>query len=276
MRLNRTVVVFSVFAGFLFLLLVVIAKSRDSRPSANTADSSAIPVIVELFTSEGCSSCPPADRLLKELSEAMPIPGAEIIALEEHVDYWDHLGWKDAYSSSIFTERQNEYARKFGNSGVYTPQMIVDGHTELIGSRSGKVRETIQNSASQPKLCVHLTPVASAKRGEASFEIKISEFSKLTKVKEVELWVAITEKNLHTDVKSGENSGERLQHAAVVRTIRKLDNFRGPASYLTKANFNLDSSWQLANLSAVAFAVDKNSRNIIGATISPLAHPDLE
>ena len=272
MRMNHAFVVFSVLAAFLALL--GIAKTGASRTPANAADLPATPVIVELFTSEGCSSCPPADSLLKKLSEGMPIPGTEVIALEEHVDYWDHLGWKDPFSSSIFTERQNEYARRFGNNGTYTPQMVVDGKTELIGGRANEAREQIQKAAAQPKLTIQLSPATGNEASKTSFDIKTSDFSKLPNAKEVELWIAITEKNLHTDVKSGENTGERLQHAAVVRTIRKLDSFKGPADHSTHANINLDSSWQRSNVSVVAFAVDKSSRNIIGAASSPLAHPE--
>ncbi len=113
----------------LVLLLFCSACGSSSRADGGKA---AAPsrnfVIVELFTSEGCSSCPPADALLKTISEQQSIPGAEILALEEHVDYWDNLGWRDPFSNSEFTERQNDYARTFGNSGSYTPQMIVDGN----------------------------------------------------------------------------------------------------------------------------------------------------
>src|SRR5579864_1046092 len=108
-------------------------------------------VIVELFTSEGCSSCPPADALLKELSEQQKVKGVEIVALEEHVDYWNHLGWKDPYSAAEFSQRQSDYAQVFGSDGVYTPQMIVDGQSELVGSRSLAAREAIENAANQPK-----------------------------------------------------------------------------------------------------------------------------
>ena len=152
MRINLAVVPCSVIAGFLALLGMGlgIGETRESRPTANVPGSASSTVIVELFTSEGCSSCPPADSLLKKLSEEAAIPGVEIIALEEHVDYWDHLGWKDPFSSSAFTERQNDYARKFGNGGAYTPQMVIDGQKEVIGSRSQEARELIQKAADQP------------------------------------------------------------------------------------------------------------------------------
>jgi len=167
-------------------------------------------VIVELFTSEGCSSCPPADALLKELSEQQKMSGAQVVALEEHVDYWNHLGWKDPYSAAEFSQRQNDYAQVFKTDGVYTPQMVVDGQSELVGSRRLAAREAIQKAANQPKAEIALSAGANSSPGKASFEVQIKNLGGIAVRGETELWIAVTEKGLQTDVKAGENSGETL------------------------------------------------------------------
>jgi hypothetical protein len=257
-------------ASLVFLeVAIVLSVAQGHSPMPGSPIENSEPgqhaVIVELFTSEGCSSCPPADALLKSLSEQQPVPGAKIIALEEHVDYWDRSGWKDPFSSAEFTERQNAYAHMYGKSGVYTPQMIVDGHMEFVGSRSSEAREIIEKAASQPKVAIQLIPSPSPANGNAAFDIKVSNLSNLLSGHEAELWIAITEKGLYTDVKAGENAGEQLHHAPVVRAFHKSSTFGGTKDYQTHANLKISPSWQRENLSFVAFAVDKNSRTIIGA-----------
>lgn len=272
MRINSVYFLLSIIAGFSTLLYI--AQSQASRPPVPATNSSIRAVVVELFTSEGCSSCPPADALLKKLGEQASVPGVEIIPLEEHVDYWDHLGWKDAFSSSAFTERQNDYAGKFGNSGVYTPQMVVDGQTEFVGSRSREAYEVILKAAAVPKLTINLAQRPSSESGKAAFDIRIADFSALPASKEAELWIAITERNLYTDVRAGENSGERLQHAPVVRSLQKLDSFRGSSDYSAHSSLKVESTWQRGNLTFVAFAVERGSRKIIGAAAAPISKPN--
>jgi hypothetical protein len=116
-----------------------------------------LPVIVELFTSEGCSSCPPADEVLARLERTQPVEGAEIIALGEHVDYWNYIGWSDPFSSPAFSERQGAYAKAFGRDGVYTPQVVVDGSAEFVRSNWNRAVAAIAQAARAPKANVQIT-----------------------------------------------------------------------------------------------------------------------
>jgi len=250
------------------------ALGRENGMAANrTSGGAPRVVVVELFTSEGCSSCPPADALLKELSEQQKMDDVQIVALEEHVDYWNHLGWRDPYSAAEFSERQNDYSRVFGTDGVYTPQMIVDGQREFVGSRSMAAREAIQKAAGQPKAEVVLLASANATPGKPMFEVQIKSLNGISPNGATELWFAVTEKGLQTDVKAGENSGETLKHAAVVRSLRKIDTIREPAGYSRQFQTAIEPGWKKENLAVVVFLTEKSSRKIIGAAAMPLNSP---
>ncbi len=129
---------------FCFLLLAF-SLAFVSGVSAQT------PVVIELFTSEGCSSCPPADALLVELSHKSPPSGAQLILLGEHVDYWNYIGWTDRFSSAAFSDRQNNYAKQLHLATVYTPQMVIDGHLQLVGNGAAEVYRDISKAAAEPK-----------------------------------------------------------------------------------------------------------------------------
>jgi hypothetical protein len=259
-------------AGFALVMLLSIpgkgyaqtGRVQDSAPPQNPI------VIVELFTSEGCSSCPPADELIRKLSEQQPFPGVEVVALEEHVDYWNSYGWTDPFSSSEFTNRQVAYSQALPKSGVYTPQMIVDGYAEIAGSRIQQLSGAIQRARLAPKAEVKLSASGEKDPGKASFEVKVDHLPDLLKTNELELWVAVTEKGLYSEVKGGENSGETLRHAAIVRSLRKVGSVNNGAQYANQFTVKLEMHWKRENLVVVAFIVDKHYHKIVGAGIAPV------
>jgi hypothetical protein len=141
-------------AGLLAGVLAV-ATQASTRSPAHAGQSSRVEVVAELFTSEGCSSCPPADQLLASLASAQPIEGVDVLALGEHVDYWDRLGWRDPFSSALFSQRQNQYDEAvFRTNQVYTPQLVADGQFQCVGSDRAAVERALRAAAALPKAIV--------------------------------------------------------------------------------------------------------------------------
>ena len=260
----------AVLAGVVALLGLSSLGKGHNPPPARLATGAAQPVVVELFTSEGCSSCPPADALLKELSEKSSLEGVEVMALEEHVDYWNHLGWADPFSASAFSQRQSDYAEHFGHEGVYTPQMIVDGRSEFVGSSAAIAREEIRKAASARKLEITLAQAVESTPGHLVLQIAVQNPGGVLVKSGAELWAAITERNLQSDVKAGENSGENLKHAAVVRSLQKVQMLPEPAGYTGKIDLSVKPNWKKNDLSAVVFLSEPGSRRIIGAAATPV------
>jgi hypothetical protein len=241
-------------------------REKTSAPAPKSADDPP-PVVVELFTSEGCSSCPPADALLLKLMERQRPEKASIVALEEHVDYWDQLGWRDPFSSREWTERQENYAAAFGNGNVYTPQMVVDGRLEFVGSREGEARRVIEEQARKPKASVSVT-LANSMDGKERFSVHVGKLTDSHPDDTPEVWLAITETGLHSAVTRGENAGEDLHHAAVLRALRKIGVANAKdreISFAGEASLAFDRSWKRDNLRAVVFVQEKNGHQIVGA-----------
>jgi hypothetical protein len=261
----------SLWVGLTLTLLSVLAAMAVLRPRMQAASSGAesprMPVVVELFTSEGCSSCPPADSLLSRMAEQQPIENVEVIALEEHVDYWNELGWVDPFSSREWTARQQVYAEVLGNGNSYTPQMVVDGKTEFVGSQSRKARQAVEQAAAQQKAAVTLRPANSPDTATGNLAVTIAKLPETGHRDTAEVWLAITETGLHSDVKRGENAGEDLHHAAIVRSIRKIGEAKpgGETSFSGGATVLLRPEWKRENLHAVVFVQEKKARRILGA-----------
>ncbi len=225
------------------------------------------PVIVELFTSEGCSSCPPADSLLAELEARQPIGSAEIIALEEHVDYWDQQGWKDPFSSSTWTARQYEYAGSLHNGNPYSPEMVIDGREGFVGSRGGVAQQKIEKAAAIRKTKVEISEISPVQNKSVAFKVSVDKPLSVTPKDTPEVILAITESGLHSSVKAGENSGHELQHSSVLREMKVIGvaGKNGQDTFTAEPNVKLDSKWNVGNLRAVVFLQEKKSRHILGA-----------
>jgi len=243
------------------------AHASAANASGSNSGAARVPVVVELFTSEGCSSCPPADALLARMDETQPVEGAEVIALAQHVDYWNHLGWSDPFSSREFSERQGAYSRAFGQDGVYTPQMVVDGRAEFPGGKTGTAYKEIERAAREPKAEVRLTR-ADAKAGSDApvrLSLSVEKRPKLSDGDSAEVLLAITEGGLASDVSSGENSGRKLKHAGVVRRLTKLGEVSA-GTFSADTDVTFGEGWRRENLRAVVFIQERASRRVIGAS----------
>jgi hypothetical protein len=249
-------------------LLIACSLQLTPRALAKSpaSDSPRVPVVVELFTSEGCSSCPPADVLLQKLEADQPVPEAQIIGLEEHVDYWNHDGWVDPYSSPEWTERQQTYVSLI-KKDAYTPELVIDGQFQFLGNEPREAMVEIEEAARAEKTAVSISPVDSDEKS-ARFHVSVGKLAGETAGDVAEVWMAVTEDGLHSSVSRGENAGQELKHVATLRWLHKLGVASGngtQTSYTAEASVKLNSRWNVENLHATVFVQKKKSRQIIGA-----------
>jgi hypothetical protein len=214
-----------------------------------------VPVLVELFTSEGCSSCPPADRLLIDIAAGQPYKNVDVITLGFHVDYWDHIGWRDRFSSSEFSKRQEEYAGKFKLDSIYTPQIIVDGDAQVVGNDSRAVGNAITRSKG---------PKAEVRVGVKGDKLSVT-IEKLGEQKGSTVFLAVAESGLRSSVGSGENSGRMLEHASVVRELRKVGSIgAGQTAFTGELTLAVNSEWKSDRIRYVVLIRDDATLKILG------------
>jgi len=246
-------------AGFLVASALIITAAR--------ADDRRVPVIVELFTSEGCSSCPPADNLLARMERTQPVPGARVIALEEHVDYWNQLGWIDPFSAPQYRARQNDYALTFHVDSVYTPQMVVNGQAAFIGDDAARAYQEIGNAAQAQATAIDLKAQGNGRDPDVvDLAVRFSS-SRSAKLQDANVYLAVTENELASNVSRGENTGRLLRHAAVVRSfgvIGRIDP-RGANTGQIVSTLRIPREWRRENLRAVVFVQERESFRITGA-----------
>ena len=171
--------------------------------------------VVELFTSEGCSSCPPADKLVEKIQKDNPNKQVYILAF--HVDYWDHQGWKDKFSAQEFTARQRLYANWLNLQTIYTPQIVVNGATEYVGSDENSVMQAITDGLDQAATTA-LTLQAKIEGNKIQVEHQVTGHEKNT-----ELVLALVQKSAQSNVRAGENAGRSLSHVQIVRQLQRID-----------------------------------------------------
>lgn len=233
------------------------------------ARSPRVPVLLELFTSEGCSSCPPADDLLRRLVQEQPVAGVEIIGLSEHVDYWNQQGWRDPFSSSRYTVRQELYVPHFDGNGMYTPQAVVDGRFQMNGGDAPKLRDAILSAAKSPKASVQVRArTASGDRVAVTVDVRDVPPNQSG---DIDVMLALIENGLTVDVKRGENASRRLHHDAVARTLERIGTLaRDAREGFFKAEPRTASTWSRANLRVVVFLQHRRSAHIIGAAAAAI------
>ena len=244
------------------------AQTPSTAPSANSAGK---PVVVELFTAEGCSSCPPAEAIAVKM-EQQPLPGVDLIVLEEHVDYWNKYGWFDSFSSSDWTARQVQYVGKLGNGNPYTPEMVIDGEAQFPGTDMKKAQAAVDTAMASPETNVTIGDAKVDPKDEGDFKVSVGPVQGGSAGDVAEVWLAVTEDGLHSDVKAGENAGHTLYHAAVVRYLHKIGvaQAAGATAFTGDARVKFKSNWNHANVNIVAFVQERKSRKILGAAATKL------
>jgi hypothetical protein len=224
------------------------------------------PILVELFTSEGCSSCPPADSFVQKLDMLQPVAGAQLIVLSEHVDYWDHDGWKDPNSSRELTERQSAYVHVLGLSTAYTPQIIVDGVSEMRLGDPQQVEKAFQQAAASPKVAVRIGTVDVDQGNPGLLRTRV-ETNANTGRHNADVYVAIALDHVESQVLRGENGGRRLTHTAVVQEISRIGKIQKGKSFAEDVHLKLKAGTDPISIRVVAFVQEPGPGKLLGAAL---------
>jgi len=252
-----------VFVGLAVVFSAVFSPAKLHAQSAHPGQSPK-PVLVELFTSEGCSSCPPADAALQRL-DAQPFPNLQIVALSEHVDYWNHDGWTDPYSSHANTERQEGYGRLFNLQSVYTPQLIVDGSKELVANDPKQVERVFAEVVAEAKIPVRVANVR-LENGFIRAHIDVDAPPNGTKG-EVDFVIALNQ--AESQVLKGENAGRRLTHVAVVRSLSRVGKLEQGRAFSQDVSVKLENAND-SDLRVIAFVQKSGMGRVLGAAMEKL------
>jgi hypothetical protein len=259
------------FFGFVFLRGTPGADGQNApteNKSTTTTSTSADahPVLVELFTSEGCSSCPPADALLQKMDSSSSVDGGQLIVLSEHVDYWDHDGWKDAYSSSALTQRQAAYVESLGLHTPYTPQFIVDGTSEVRANDAAAADKVFRAAVAAPKVPVHIGDVSFDSANPPVLHAHIVADGSTDK-HNADVFVAVALDHVESQVLHGENGGKHLTHVAVVTQLVKVGKLPKGKTFDENIQLKLNPAADPKNIRIVAFVQEFGPGKLLGAAL---------
>lgn len=230
----------------------------------------AAPILVELFTSEGCSSCPPADALLEKLDRDQPVNGPQLIVLSEHVDYWDDIGWRDPYSSHELSERQSAYAAQFGQGSVYTPQMVVDGRYEFVGSDERRATQAIRDAAKAMKSAVSISFSVRDEK-TITLHIEAGPLPPSGTARSANVFLAIADNSDKSQVGGGENAGRTLTHVAVLRNLNRIGAVDTTAGFSRDMKIDLDARNQ-RNARIVVIVQEAYAGRVWGAGLTRVSN----
>jgi hypothetical protein len=229
------------------------------------------PVLIELFTAEGCSSCPPADHFLEQLDAAQPVRGANLIVLSEHVDYWDQQGWPDPYASKAFTERQRAYERSLKIHEPFTPQFIVDGTIDMRLSHRERISDQLHAAAAVTKVPVSIESL----RVETGASPAISGVVNTEAVpghRACELFVGVALDHVESQVLRGENRGQHLTHVGVLRELERVGTVAPNSTVHQPFSLALHAGLDNTRLRVLVFLQEPGPGAILGAaeeTVGP-------
>jgi hypothetical protein len=249
----------------LLLIAVAVLTGVSCATAATTKNGTPSPVLIELFTSEGCSDCPPAEKFVQYLDQAQPIPEAQLIVLSEHITYFNHANWIDPYSSQQLTDRQYAYTHVLGLTEVFTPQMLVDGKQELWGKSSQQVEDVLHRAAADPSVpvqidSVSLDPKASILRTHIAVDGTSARHN-------ADIYAAVALDHATSNVLGGENRGKSLDHVAVVEALDKVGKLKKGKPFNGDVAIKLNPKFPAENLRLVVFVQESGVGKIDGAAL---------
>jgi hypothetical protein len=250
-------------AGLLIVKAALLAFTLYARDASEGKSESVPGAVVELFTSEGCSSCPPADALLRQIDGKQTQAGRLIIGISEHVTYWNHLGWSDPFSSETYTQRQDGYAKRFHLEGVYTPQIVIDGNEQIVGSDRAALQQALLREPKPHSITIKINAL-NVHRDLLAVDYSVASSAPTNGA---DLFAVIADDAVQSSVSRGENSGRVLTHASVARSMTRIGEIRSSNGQTLQIPLPQSASAPLKqNRHLILFAQAAGLGRVLGAT----------